>query len=150
MRTRYESAFDREREIREAIAAGERALVSLRDAKERLDSARRWGVVDLFGGGMISGFIKHSRVNDASRILDRAKYDLELFQRELADVQDIRGLDVGVDDFLTFADFFFDGFLADLFVQSRIGVSRRKIEEAIPRVEEMLGRLRRCIRGLPG
>ena len=31
------------REVREAIAAGERALDSLRTAKDRLNSARAWG-----------------------------------------------------------------------------------------------------------
>ena len=38
-------------EIKEAIAAGERALSSLYVAQEKLNSARGWGMFDLFGGG---------------------------------------------------------------------------------------------------
>ena len=48
-------AYDFEKERNEAIAAGERALTSLRAAREELRSAGNWGLVDLFGGGMISG-----------------------------------------------------------------------------------------------
>ncbi len=134
--------YDERKEIREAVIAGERALSSLRAAKDRLDSARRWGVMDLFGGNVISGFVKHSRMSDASRCVEQAKDDLRRFQDELSDVQDLQRLDIGIGDFMTFADFFFDGFLADIFVQSKINDARRNVEEAIRRVEEMLRRLK--------
>ena len=134
--------YDQRKEVGEAIIAGERALGSLRRALDELYSARRWGVLDLFGGNMLSGLIKHSRVNDASKHLEEAKRDLGKFQRELMDVQDIQGLDVRIGDFMTFADFFFDGVLADLFVQSRINDAKREVEDAIRRVEQMLLRLR--------
>lgn len=42
--------YNRDLEIREAIEAGERALQSLRDARNSLSSARGWGVIDMFGG----------------------------------------------------------------------------------------------------
>ena len=34
-------------EIREAVGAGARALVSLKAAREKLESARKWGIVHL-------------------------------------------------------------------------------------------------------
>ena len=43
--------YDIEKEKREAIEAGRRALSSLRTAKENLNSAKNWGLVDMFGGG---------------------------------------------------------------------------------------------------
>lgn len=49
-------------------------------------------------------------------------------------------MDVG--GFLTFADFFFDGFLADIFVQSKIGDGKKQVQEAIRRVEDILRTLR--------
>ena len=45
-------------------------------------------------------------------------------------------------DFLSFADFFFDGVVADYLVQSRINETRRKVAEAIRRVEELTAKLR--------
>ena len=126
------------REIREARAAGIRALNSLRKAQDYLNSARGWGILDMLGGGMISSLIKHSKLSDAQRCIDQAQYDLDAFRRELADVN----LPYAeIDGFLTFADFFFDGFLADLMVQSRINDAREKLEDACRRVEDVLRQL---------
>ena len=49
----------RKQEIREALGAGARALTSLREAQEKLESARKWGIADLLGGGFVIDMIKH-------------------------------------------------------------------------------------------
>jgi len=49
-------------------------------------------------------------------------------------------------DFLTFADFFFDGILADFLVQSRIKKTRQEINDMIIRVAEILSQLKRMER----
>ena len=87
--------------------------------------------------------MKHVKIGDAKSSLNQAKYDLERFSRELSDVRDLQGLDIEIGDFLTFADFFFDGFLADIMVQSKIKQAQQKIDDAIYRVETVLDRLRR-------
>ena len=138
--------YNRELEIREAIEAGERALDSLKDARSSLDSTRGWGLFDLFGGGAISGFIKHSRIRDAKDSLYRAKVDLERFRDELDDVRDLQNMNIEIGDFLTFADFFFDGFLADIMVQSKIREAQDNLDDAIERVSVLLRNLRA---GLP-
>jgi len=135
--------YNRDLEIREAIEAGERALRSLKEARSSLGSARGWGMVDLFGGRGLSGLIKHVKIGDARSSLNRAKADLDRFSRELSDVREIQGLDIEIGDFLTFADFFFDGFLADIMVQSKIRQAQDKIDNAIDRVETLLMKLRR-------
>lgn len=134
--------YDRQKEIREAIRAGERALGSLQEAEKQLGSAGNWGLIDIFGGGTISGLIKHMKINNAGQCVENARRDLELFRDELGDIRDIENLHVDIDGFLTFADFFFDGFIADLFVQSKISDGKRNVREAIRRVEEILRRLR--------
>lgn len=128
-------------EIQEAIVAGQRALYSLREAKSALNTARGWGFIDLLGDNMISGILKHERIYSAKKSIERARQDFSIFQRELKDVQQVPGLDVNIDDFLVFADFFFDGFIADIFVQSRINQARKRIDEAIFQTEKVLGRL---------
>ena len=135
--------YNRQLEIREAIEAGERALRSLKEARSNLGSARGWGVVDMLGGRGLSGLIKHVKIGDARSSLNRAKADLDRFSRELSDVRDIQGLDIEIGDFLTFADFFFDGFLADIMVQSKIREAQDKVDDAIDRTEALLARLRR-------
>ena len=127
--------YMQEKEIQEAIDSGERALVSLRTAQEKLNSARNWGIFDMLGGGLLADLVKHSKMNDASTYLEEAKRDLLVFQKELQDVQETIDLKVDVDGFLTFADFFFDGFIMDYVVQSKIAEARKQIEQAIPLVE---------------
>ena len=78
--------YDFEKERNEAIDAGERALTSLRAARGELQSAGNWGLLDLFGGGMISGLVKHSKMGNAQKYMEEAKYNLQSFSRELQDV----------------------------------------------------------------
>ena len=111
-----------QKEIREAIAAGERALFSLYAARDNLNSARGWGIFDLFGGGMFVDMMKHSKINKASGMLEDAKRNLQIFQRELKDVHVPMNIRVEIGSFLSFADFFFDGLVADYLVQSKIAV----------------------------
>ena len=78
--------YDIEKEKREAIEAGQRALSSLRTAKENLNSAKNWGLVDMFGGGFFSTMLKHSKMDQARQNMEQAKYDLRNFSRELMDL----------------------------------------------------------------
>lgn len=135
--------YDRDKEIQEAVRVGERALTSLREAERQLNSAGNWGLVDIFGGNTISGLMKHMKVNNASRCVDDARRDLAAFRNELGDIRDIENLNIDMDGFLTFADFFFDGFVADIFVQSKIRKGRQQVREAIRRVEDILNQLRK-------
>lgn len=131
------------KEVREAINAGERALRSLYEAKGNLDSARNWGIFDMLGGGFVTDMIKHSKMGNASVCMENAKYDLQVFQRELRDVYISLDMKIDVGGFLNFADFFFDGIVADYLVQSKIGEARRQVESAINQVENILTELRR-------
>ena len=122
--------YDIEKEKREAIEAGRRALNSLSAAKENLNSAKNWGLVDMFGGGFFSTMLKHSKMDHAKQNMDQAKYDLRNFSRELNDVNMACDLHIDTGDFLSFADYFFDGFVVDWMVQDRINTAKRQVEEA--------------------
>ncbi len=133
--------YDYNRERQEAIDAGNKALQSLYAAQNDLNSAKNWGIVDLLGGGMITSLIKHSKMNNAQSHMEQAKYDLQRFSKELADVAAYISLDFNAADFLSFADYFFDGLVADWLVQSRINNAGAQVDEAIRRVRDIMGRL---------
>ena len=118
------------------------ALSSLRAARGELQSAGNWGLLDLFGGDMISGLVKHSKMGNAQKYMEEAKYNLQSFSRELQDVNMTHNLNLNVGDFLTFADFFFDGLVADWLVQDRINEARNQVEDAIQQVEDIVRHLR--------
>ena len=61
--------------------------------------------------------LKHSKMDHAKQNMDQAKYDLRNFSRELNDVNMACDLHIDTGDFLSFADYFFDGFVVDWMVQ---------------------------------
>lgn len=129
------------KEVDEAILAGELSLTSLRNAKSELDSASNWGIFDILGGGFITSMVKHSKLDNATRLMEEAKRNLKYFEKELADVNRIANLNLNISGFLTFADYFFDGMIADLLVQSQISDTQKQVNDAIRQVENMLDKL---------
>ena len=133
--------YDREKEIDEALATGNIALSRLEDARRMLNGAGVWGVIDILGGGMLSTYMKHSKMRQARKSVNEARDALRNYGRELGDVQGIGDVNVEVGEFLQFADYFFDGFLADMMVQTRISRARREVDSAIDRIQRMQRRL---------
>lgn len=131
-----------EKEWKEALYAGEQALKSLYAAREELRRARNWGIFDIVGGGFFVSMLKHSKINRASSYMEAARNDLQAFEGELRDLALQSELKIEIGDFLTFADFFFDGFIADFMVQSKISDAAQQVERAIFEVQNVMSRLR--------
>lgn len=133
--------YDRAKEIDEAIAAGHEALAALRDAADSLDSAKRWGVVDVLGGGLLTSVVKHSRLGDANRALAKARSAIRRFTQELADVRELADLNANVSSWNAFFDIACDNVLADLLVQKEISDAADRVDDAIDKVKEAVRRL---------
>ena len=134
--------MDYNRELNEAIVAGERAKESLEDALDVLNSARNWGLWDMFGGGgLITSLIKHSKMEKASDLIEDAKENLRQFGKELGDIEEYADVDLSTGDFWGFADWFFDGFFSDWAMQNRINDARDQVRRAIDKVDEVLRRI---------
>ena len=126
---------DQNTEIREAIQAADITLDHLRRAKECLDRAGNWGLVDMLGGGLLSTFMKHRKMGHAEQELTQARDAMRSFARELRDVDGAVNVQIRVDDFLGFADYFFDGLIVDWMMQSRIGTAKGQVADAINQVQ---------------
>ena len=120
------------KELQEAIQAADDALYHLQKARKCLNSAGNWGMLDIFGANLISGIVKHDKMADAEREIEEAKYALQRFSKELRDVSGYSS--IHINEFLTFADFFFDGFVADVIVQTKISKAKRECDDAIRRI----------------
>ena len=90
---------------------------------------------------MVSSLVKRSKMDRAKQNMEQAKYDLQNFSRELADVNGVYHLDIETEDFLSFADWFFDNIIIDWMVQDRINKARDQVDEAIARVEDIVRQL---------
>ncbi len=132
------------REITEAINAADDSLMHLQNARRALGGAGGWGLLDLFGGGFISGLLKHAKMDDAEREVQMAKASLARFSQELRDVQGYSA--IHINGFLTFGDFVFDGFLMDAMVQAKISKAKRQCDDAIRQVEDIREKLVQMLR----
>lgn len=130
--------MDYTKEKQEAIEAGQRALRSLKEAQRQISGAKGLGIWDLLGGGTVVSIAKHFKINNARNALSDARYNLQIFNRELRDLS--MDLDIGIGDFLTVFDIM-DSFFADVLVQVRLGDAAQKIDEAIFKVEAVLAKI---------
>jgi len=132
------------KELCEAVEAGRTAERSLEQVRSELRSAENWGTWDLIGGGTISTWAKHSKIDSAKRQAQVAQRRLRRFQEELADADQRLHLSLEeIGGFSTFADFFFDGLIADWIVQSKVQKASSACDVAIRKVALALGDCRR-------
>lgn len=129
------------KEIEEAIASGNEVLNSLNKVLSSLDSAEGWGTWDLFGGGLLSDLAKHSHINDASSEVENTQDLIHQFKTELTDIRISSDIAIEIDGFAKFADFFFDGLIADWYMQSRINESQASVESVNSQVLNVLDEL---------
>ena len=131
------------KELREAIMAGERALTALERMQESLKEAKGWGTWDMLGGGLLSNIAKHSAIDKANENSHEFQSLLKSFKKELSDVNEFTDIEVNISSFASFADFFFDGFFVDYFVQSKINDSLDNVNRAFSKIDSIIMELKR-------
>ena len=130
-----------ERELQEAIAAGTEALRTTADIVQLIESAKDWAAFDLLGGGFLADIAKHDKLDEAQQQVSRLQIQLQRFNKELSDVTFRANLQVRIDSMLRFADFFFDGLLADAAVLDKIRQSLAQVEQTREQILAILRRL---------
>lgn len=136
------SGFENQKnEIREAISAGNKAKNIAEQVLSELDDAEGWGTWDLLGGGLISDLAKHSSLDDAQEEIEHLQVQLRRFKTELADVTIRAEMQVNIDGFLRFADYFFDGLFADWAVLDKIEESQAEVKNVITQIQAVLDKL---------
>lgn len=131
------------REIKEATDAGKKAKGLADAAYENLQSADGWSTFDLFGGGLIADMAKHSKIDEAQKLIEELQVQLRNFKTELTDVRIETEIRIDIDEMLRFADYVFDGFFADYAVKHRIEDAIGQVEKTREKIEELLKQLSR-------
>ena len=130
------------REIREAISAGTSARSTVDHILFKLDSADGWNTWDMFGGGgIITHIAKHSHLDEAQTMVSELQGKLRRFKTELADIRIDADMQVNIDGFLRFADYFFDGLFADWAVGEKISQSMDSVNSIKGQIGKMLEKL---------
>ena len=121
-------------QISEAINLTNQILGYVEQAERSLSSARNWGFFDVLGGGFITDLIKHSKLNRARGAMDEVNYLMQRLQQVLGSISLPADYRMEIGNFATFADFFFDGVFADVYMVS-------KIMQSLDEVRRLKGKL---------
>lgn len=130
------------KELDEAILAGEQALNTVNEVLDSLDDAEGWAAWDTFGGGgLLTDMMKHDHLDDAQSKINQLQVELRKLKTELADVEVHADIQVQIEEFLKFADYFFDGLFADWTVMDKIDESTSEVEHTKSEIEAVIGKL---------
>ena len=129
------------KELKEAIGAGMTAYRTSERVMESLDSAEGWSTWDIMGGGLLADLAKHSDLDEAQEKVEQLQGQLRKFKTELADVTIQADMQVNIDEFLRFADYFFDGLFADWAVMDEISNAQQNVKKTQSQITSLIDKL---------
>lgn len=129
------------KEIREAADAGQYALSTANGIASSLSSAESWGTWDILGGGLVTDMVKHSHLDEAQTKVEELQMQLRRFKTELSDVTIYADMQIQVDGFLRFADYFFDNLFTDWAVLDHIHNSQEQVNSVTAQIQTVLNQL---------
>ena len=142
MEERIAALQAQKQEIKEAISAGYSARSTADRILSELEDADGWNTWDILGGGgIITHMAKHSHLDEAQDLVQELQSQLRRFKTELADIQISANMQVNIDGFLRFADYFFDGLFADWAVGDKISQSMNSVSSTKSQISRTLDRL---------
>ncbi|QOR36784.1 hypothetical protein IMX26_08245 [Clostridium sp. 'deep sea'] len=129
------------KEIDEALDAGDLAVKGIVGIIDSLKSAQGWGIWDMVGGGLITSMIKHSHINEAKKQSEQVQTYLRMFKNELLDINIDETININIEGFDVFIDYFFDGLISDYFVQSKINSAKKSVDNIYSKVSLLVDQL---------
>jgi len=133
----------RKKEIKEAVSAGYSAQSVADQVLKELSDADSWNTFDMIGGGgILTHMAKHGHLDDAQGMIEHLQVKLCKFKSELADINIHAGMQVNVDGFLRFADYFFDGLFVDWTVRGQIRDSQDSVYKVRSQIDAAINKLR--------
>ena len=103
-------------------------MIPLADEAERqFASARGWGIADILGGGRFTSLMKHSKIEDASPVMQQINDLTRQLNNELRGVVVPTGFQASTSTFAKVADIFSDDILIDVYVQSKVSSNLKKL-----------------------
>ncbi len=129
------------KEIREAIAVIDEAIIYLNHAIRRIECASAIGFYDTYcGGGFIYSMMKQDDMKSANSDIRLANKCITKLKEEIKDVEHIETMNLS--DLLSFVDVFHDNFFADLMVQQKIEDAEGKCKKVRRKLDDLRKKLR--------
>ncbi len=137
--------MNRREELVRAREIAEEAYTNLEGAQDELESAMNWGVADMVAHGTGTTHIKRNKVKKAEQKIEEAKASLQKLETEVKGASAIADLDLGVDGFLKFWDYFSRSWAVDYLVQDKIRDARTQVYRAMQEVKDVIRKIDRYL-----
>ena len=128
-------------QVKQAIHLTNQLISCLDEAERHLSSARNWGFLDVLGGGFFVDLIKHSKLNNAKVTMDKVNYLMGELQRVMGSIAIPADYRMKIGGFATFADFFFDSGIVDVYMTAKIMSSLTEVRKLRDRCYDLKSRL---------
>ena len=134
----------KQREIVEAIQAGNKCASTLQEIINELKNAQHWGKWDMYGKqNRRAGYQKHTAIDRAKNLANIANHELHKFDKELRETGEYaEGLQVNLDGFSSFMDVFFDNLITDWIMQQKIVNSLNMMHSNLDKLQRILNSLK--------
>ena len=116
-------------ELEEALDVGYRAFDFVEAIISDLQEAYNWAETDIYVNSYWIDVQKHAHINSAQDVIQDLRDELRRFKTELADVNMEGDIQIEMDDFSEFADWFFDNIFTDWEMKDKIANSLSQAEE---------------------
>lgn len=131
------------REIDEAIEAGNAALEATNQVLKELDSDENSGIFDILGGGFFVDMFKYSKLDEAQSLVEKLQHSLRRFKTELSDITIDPEVNILIDGFLKFTDCFFDNLFTDWSVLLRFQKSKGHVKDTKEQIVNLIEKLQK-------
>ncbi|OON98760.1 MAG: hypothetical protein ATN35_00685 [Epulopiscium sp. Nele67-Bin004] len=128
-------------EVKQAISAGEKSLSLAHNLEDKLKSAKNWGFSDILGGGMLSGVVKHNKLEDAQIIANELQSQLKLFNSQSAGITIDENIEVSIDDLTKTIDIWWNDVFTNVSVYNKTKKYLDKVRELQTNIKHALERL---------
>ena len=128
-------------QINQALSLTDQLIACLDDAERQLSSARNWGFLDVLGGGFLVDLIKHSKLRNAQTTMEHVNNIMQQLQQVLGSISIPGDYRMEIGGFATFADFFFDSGIVDIYMTAKIMNSLTEVKKLKERAYELKRRL---------
>jgi len=129
------------KELTEAIQAGEKAKALVMAVYQELRKAKQWGQWDMGGRGYGSQYGKRHAIDKANGYVYKTQQLLRVYEKELRDLGMEVSLRFKLQNFHSFLDFFFDNLISDWIVQQKINHTINNVLKTKDEIESINGSL---------
>ena len=133
--------MDRLKELQEARDQAVIVIEKIDIALDTLDSAKFWGMWDMFGGEFFSSWKKRNKIEKANRYIEGITDSVKDLEKELKDVDMVLPEEISNTMGDKAFDIWFDNFFTDLRVQGEIKSAMRELREFRDGIEKLYIRL---------